>query len=228
MTPEQISLFRRRLRQMAESLFLHDVIDSRQCLALFSFPDSRRGRSSAEALFSRGEVALPKYSLRLQMKILREIDGREFPHIQIMITGKRRRLRVCFVGHRFLPGVIRTLRWNLRHVLEPYNVRMDWSGKDIRSVQIFDDIVNRIRRADFCIFDNRGTAGRPNVYVEVGVAYAVKKPFILFDYATRRTQAIPTDLSHSFAIRYRNYQQLFPEFYARLPLFFRRNFSASS
>lgn len=137
---------------------------------------------------------------------------------------KRRPQRVCFVGHRFLPEVTNTLRWNLRQVLEPYNVQLDWSGKDIRSVQIFDDLVRRIKKADFCIFDNRATASRPNVYIEAGVAYAVGTPFILFDYARQETESIPSDLSHSFAIKYYSYQQLFREFYARLPVFFFRNF----
>jgi len=157
------------------------------------------------------------------LKRLREINGRSFEHIQIVIVKQRPR-RVCFVGHRFLPQVSSALRWNLRQVLEPYNVQLDWSGKDIRSVQIFDDIVERITRADFCIFDNRATTKRPNVYVEAGIAYAVGTPFILFDYARQKTESIPSDLSHSFAIRYMTYQRLFREFYARLPVFFIRNF----
>ena len=208
---------------MAESLFLHDVIDSDQCHELQSFPNRPIGRLCATELFSRRKARLAEYPILLQLKRLREINGTPFEHIQIVFAKKRSR-RVCFVGHRFLPQVTNTLRWNLRQVLEPYNVQLDWSGKDIRSVQIFDDIVERIKRADFCIFDNRATAKRPNVYVEAGIAYAVGTPFILFDYVRQKTESIPSDLSHSFAIRYMTYQSLFREFYARLPVFFIRNF----
>jgi len=182
------------------------------------------GRQCAEQLFSSGEVALKDYPFHLRLKSLREINGRKFDYIEIIFTAKRRDpRRICFVGCRFVPKVTDTLLENLDQVLEPYNVELDYSGKDIRSRQIFDDIVKRIRRADFCIFDDRATQGHPNVYIEVGVAYSLKVPFILFEYARQGTSSVPSDLSHSLAIRYYTYQKLFPEFYASLPLFFKRS-----
>ena len=212
---------------MAESLFLHGVIDSRKCRDLQSFPSRQLGKSCAAELFARHEVRLAEYPIHLHLKRLREMNGKHFDHIQIMFVPKTSRpRRVCFVGHRLLPEVTRTLRWNLRQVLEPYNVQLDWSGRDIRSVQIFDDIVRQIKKADFCVFDNRATGGRPNVYIEAGVAYAVETPFILLDYARQRAESIPSDLSHSFAIKYYNYNKLFREFYSRLPVFFERNFGS--
>ncbi len=165
MTRKQLRFFRRSIREVAESLFLHDVINSDQCHGLRSFPSREVGKLCARELFSRREANLAEYPIHLRLKRLREINGRSFEHIQIVIVKQRPR-RVCFVGHRFLPQVSSALRWNLRQVLEPYNVQLDWSGKDIRSVQIFDDIVERITRADFCIFDNRATTKRPNVSVE--------------------------------------------------------------
>lgn len=223
MTRTQLRFFRRCLREVAESLFLHDVINSRQCDELQSFPDREIGVLCATELFKRREVKLAEYPIHLKLKRLREINGMPFEHMQILFR-KRRPRRICFVGHRFLPQVTNTLRWNLLQVFEPYNVGLDWSGKDIRSVQIFDNIVKKIKKADFCIFDNRATANRPNVYVEAGIAYAVGTPFILFDYARQKTESIPSDLSHSFAIRYNTYQRLFRDFHARLPVFFLRNF----
>lgn len=225
MTSAQFGFFRRYLWKIAESFFEDGVINFSLCDDLQSFSDTPRGISSASALFSRRVVDLPEYRLRLRWKQLREMDGSRFDHIEMMFTGsRRRRRRVCFVGYRFIPEVRGTLIWNLRHILEPYNVDLDWSGRDIRSVPIFDDIVRRIKEADFCIFDNRTTAGRPNVYIETGIAYAVNTPFILFDYSRRGTVSIPSDLTHCFAIRYSSYQRLFREFYSKLPVFFRENF----
>ena len=227
MTPKQFRFLRRRLREMAESSYQYDVITWQERQYLRSFPNTEREKSCAEELLSRGEVTLSDYSLRLELKRLREINGKEFSQVHILDTGKRRPRRACFVGHRFLPGVEKMLRWNLRQVLESYNVNLDWSGKDIRSVQIFDDIVDRIDKADFCIFDNRATSRHPNVYIEVGVAYALKTPFILFQYGRQRT-GLPANLSHSFAIRYYSYQKLFRELYSRLPAFFMGIFEEES
>ncbi|MBI3895179.1 MAG: hypothetical protein HY313_04540 [Acidobacteria bacterium] len=209
---------------MARSSFEDGIIDSGRYDEIESFVNGQDGRSCAAELFSRRFATVPNQGFHLRLKQLREMNGSRFDHIEIMFHAGRRRRRICFVGHRFIPAVEKTLRWNLRQVLEPYNVRLDWSGRDIRSISIFDSIVGRIKEADFCIFDNRATAGRPNVYIEAGVAYAVKTPFILFEYARQGRISIPTDLSHCFAIRYTSYQNLFRELYAKLPVFFEANF----
>ena len=192
MTAEEFGFFRKYLREFAESLFLREVIDSRQCSQLRSFANTTRGKACAMELFSRGVAVLREYDLRLELKQLREMNRRHFYHIEVTFTFQRcPPRRVCFVGHRFVSSVEKTLRWNLCQVLEPHNIRLDWSGKDPRSVQIFDDIVRRIRKADFCIFDNRATAGRPNVYIEAGIAYALKTPFILFEYVSKARTSNP-------------------------------------
>ena len=119
------------------------------------------------------------------------------------------------------------MRWNLRQILEPYRIELDWSGQDPKSVQIFEDIVRRIRKADFCVFDTRATRGKPNVYIEAGIAYAVGTPFILFDYAPpngKSVASLPSDLAHSLSLRYTSYEKLFREFYFSLPVFAERNF----
>lgn len=84
------------------------------------------------------------------------------------------------------------------------------------------------RTADFCVFDNRATRGKPNVYIEAGMCIALKKPFILFDHkpASRNPNApgpIPSDLAYALALPYRTYRQLFRDFYFRLPLFFQKH-----
>ncbi len=157
------------------------------------------------------------------------MNGKGFNHIEVFfVRPKKRPRRKCFVGHRFLPGVEDTLRWNLRQILEPYNVRLDWSGRDIRSVQILEDIVRRIKAADFCVFDNRATKGKPNVYVEAGMCFVLRKPFILFEYEPTSPDPndpgpLPSDLSFALAVRYKNYKELFRDFYFRLPIFFHKN-----
>jgi hypothetical protein len=182
--------------------------------------------ASAEGLFHDRVIKVPEFDLRIQLKTLREMNGQDFNHIEV-IPGRilRRRRRKCFVGHRFIPAVEKTLRWNLGQVLEPYRIHLDWSGRDMASVQILDDIVRKIKKADFCIFDNRGTKGKPNVYIEAGMCIALRKPFVLFEYTPGRKDAddpgpIPSDLSFALTLRYRNYKELFQDFYFRLPVFF--------
>ena len=213
------------MREWAETLFLSHAINSRACENLKSWSRRESGKKHAIELFSKDYTYNPEFKLRLQLKQLREMTGSSFNHIEATITGRARVKRVCFVGHRFVQSVEKTLRWNLAQVLEPYNVRLDWSGQDPRSVQILEDIVRRIRRADFCVFDNRATSGKPNVYIEAGIAYAFRVPFFLFEHApagTQRALPIPSDLSHALAFRYRNYQELFRRLYFSLPVFFRK------
>lgn len=229
MTPQEFRFFRRYLREWAEGLFLYGAIDSNRQEGINEICNEPEGKRCAKELFARRRAILPRYRLRLRLKRLREIDGRSFYHIEVTSTTKsKHRRRTCFVGHRFIPSVTKTLRWNLRQVLEPYNIHLDWSGRDISSRQIFDDIVQRIKKVDFCIFDNRSTGGKPNVYIEAGIAYALKTPFILFEYvptgaAARRTASIPSDLAHALALRYKNYEELFRQFYSALPVFVERN-----
>ncbi|OFW29477.1 MAG: hypothetical protein A3J28_05155 [Acidobacteria bacterium RIFCSPLOWO2_12_FULL_60_22] len=81
MTRKQFKFFRRCLREVAESLFLHDVIDSGQCHELQSFPNREIGKLCARELFVRKEARLAEYPIHLQLKWLREINGRSFEHI---------------------------------------------------------------------------------------------------------------------------------------------------
>jgi hypothetical protein len=223
MNERQWAFFRDFLGGFWEVQFVQNEITSWAQDRFRLWLEEPEAKQCAERLFARRVVDVPKHKLRLRLKSLREADGGSFNHIEVTLLGKKkRRRRQCFVGHRFLPGVERTLRWNLRQVLEPYNVELDWSGGDIRSVQILDDIVRRIRAADFCIFDTRATEGKPNVYIEAGICYAIRKPFILFGHRLS-AGAVPSDLEFALALEYDSYRQLFRNFYYRLPLFFRKN-----
>lgn len=230
MTRSDLAFFRNFLKSFFESAFVHGQIDSNACERIKSWLRTRGAEESARLLFRDRMVDAPAQLIRLQLKTLREMNGKRLRHIEVIaIPDASRPRRKCFVGHRFSQSVERTLRWNLRQVLEPYNVELEWSGRSLRSVQILDDILEKIRAADFCVFDNRATRGRPNVYVEAGMCIALKKPFILFEYEPRsyssdRPEAIPSDLRFALTLRYRNYEQLFRHFYFRLPTFIAENF----
>jgi hypothetical protein len=61
-----------------------------------------------------------------------------------------------------------------------------------------------------CFFDNFGTANRPNVYIEVGIAYALGVPMIVAEYAggglESVAESVPSDLQGLFRIRYATYE----------------------
>jgi len=229
MNPSQFTFFQKFLEGFFESMYVHGIIDSVAHARLRNWCRTAEAKAYARKLFDDGAVDMAEYLLRLQLRKLREMDGEEFDHIQVIFISEKERAKArCFVGHRFTPAVCRTLRWNLRQILEPYNVELEWSGRDIRSVQILEDIVDQIRTADFCVFDNRATRGKPNVYVEAGMCIALKKPFILFEHkpTSRDRNApgpVPSDLAYALALPYRTYRQLFRDFYFRLPFFFQKN-----
>lgn len=134
---------------------------------------------------------------------------------------RSRKLR-CFLGHRFLPSITSTLRFNLRYVLEPSNIQLVWSDMDMSAVGFFGKTVREIRNSDFCIFDNRSADSKPNVYIEAGIAYVLRKPFIMADFKGNRLQ-VPSDLQHINRVSYRNYAELSKQIYFRLPVFLRDN-----
>jgi hypothetical protein len=54
----------------------------------------------------------------------------------------------------------------------------------------FETILQRIRAANFSIFDDRETEVRPNVLIELGAAIAMRRPYIYFNYGNKRTVKI--------------------------------------
>lgn len=161
---------------------------------------------------------------------LREADGSQFPFLQMLkkdAAPERRKLS-CFVGHRFLKGIERSLRFNLVHMLEPHGVALRWSGYDLSSRDLFRGIVDGIRESDLCIFDNLGTLNRPNVYIEIGIAHALGKPMLVCEYVGRKrrildTGSVPSDLQGLFRIQYRTYEDLCRQLYFGLPAFLHSN-----
>ncbi|SPF56020.1 hypothetical protein SBA4_7660003 [Candidatus Sulfopaludibacter sp. SbA4] len=160
---------------------------------------------------------------------LRELNGHEFP--TVMAVDKRircaRKVRV-FVGHRFTPAVTRNLRHNLQIVLRPYGISPIYSDSDMPNGPVFETILERIRAADFSIFDDRETEVRPNVLIELGAAIGMRKPYFYFNYGNKRTVKInnrhepittASDLAGMLYLPYTSYRGLFVEFARRLPGF---------
>jgi len=156
------------------------------------------------------------------------LDGREVP----TVIGVNRRIRCrrklhVFVGHRFTPTVARVLRHNLQLVLRPYGIKPVYSDSDMPNGPVFETILERIRTADFSIFDDRETEVRPNVLIELGSAIGMRKPYFYFNYGKKRTIKInnrhepittASDLAGMLYLPYTSYRGLFVEFACRLPV----------
>lgn len=181
----------------------------------------------AAKLFSRptSETALPGGDV-IRLVHLRELDGSEFPFLLALpkrSSAARKPRLTCFIGHRFLKEIEGPLRFNLAHVLEPHRIDLKWSAQDISASDIFEEIVEGIRGADMCFFDNYRVDDKPNVYIEVGIAYALNVPTILTEFAGSvagsAPAAVPSDLQGLFRIRYSTYEELFRKLYFGLPNF---------
>lgn len=191
----------------------------------------------SQSLFenSPDPVVLEAYSYRpLRLIYLREHDGGEFPFLQGLVSGDSpvRKKLTCFVGHRFLKNIEKSLRFNLVHLFEPYGITLRWSGYDLGARGIFDDIISGIRNADLCFFDNLGTLSRPNVYIEIGIAHVLAKPMLVSEYLgpglrgrmkIADTGSVPSDLQGLLRIQYRSYEDLCRQLYFGLPVFLERH-----
>lgn len=170
----------------------------------------------------------------IRLIYLREPDGSEFPFLQGLVrpSASSAKKLSCFVGHRFLAEIERSLRFNLIHLFEPYEIALRWSGYDLTARDVFDDIIVGIKSADLCFFDNLGTLNKPNVYIEIGMAHVLGKPMLVSEYSGpgskgRRkipdTGSVPSDLQGLLRIQYRSYEELCKQLYFGLPIFLERH-----
>jgi len=176
---------------------------------------NKSGRTSVRI---RDEVA----PLRIILRELRHHNGQTFNFFEIQwLRNKKHEPLQCFVGHRFTDAITKSLRFNLRHCLEPSNIKLIFADMDMNAVGFFDAIVKSIKECDFCFFDNKLTDKKPNVYIEAGIAYALNRPFIFAD-CRRNEVSMPSDLIHMQTIRYTDYLDLMKKLYFRLPIFLMR------
>ena len=160
---------------------------------------------------------------------LRSTDSRSLPSILPVRRAVRPNRKLeAFIGHRFTDGVTSNLRHNLAVLFEAYGVKPRYSDSDSPNGPIFQTILNRIRKCDFAVFDDRETETRPNTLIEIGAAIALGKPHFYFNYENKRTILIgnrreriktASDLAGMLYMPYTDYDALFREFAVRLPLF---------
>jgi hypothetical protein len=223
------------LREFLETRFVTGIISTKEYYSLFPSLRDRLLSGVCEELFARSPTPVHVEGFGdLRLIYLREPDGSEFPFLQRLTKqpSSSRKKFVCFVGHRFLENIERSLRFNLAHLFEPYRVSLRWSDYNLAARDVFQSIVSGIRNADLCFFDNLGTLNKPNVYIEVGIAHVLGKPMLVSEYSGpgskgRRkipdTGSVPSDLQGLLRIQYQSYEYLCRNLYFRLPIFFKEN-----
>lgn len=101
----------------------------------------------------------------------------------------KRKLK-AFVGHRFNDAVTPNLRHNLAILFKAYGIQPWYSDTDSPNGPVFGVILDRIRKSDFSVFDDRETETRPNTLIEIGTAIGIGKPYFYFNYVDKRTVQI--------------------------------------
>jgi hypothetical protein len=159
----------------------------------------------------------------------RSIHGSDLPSI-LPVSRKitiRRKLK-AFVGHRFNDAVTPNLRHNLAIIFKAYGIQPWYSDSDSPNGPVFSIILDRIRKSDFSVFDDRETETRPNTLIEIGTAIGLDRPYFYFNYTDKRIVEIDgkrekiataSDLAGMLYMPYREYDVLLREFAVRLPLF---------
>jgi hypothetical protein len=182
----------------------------------------------SEQLFTRGRIlfGLDATTPRatdtcFELIQLHELDGSKAPLVVWRPDSSRARpparLR-CFIGHRFAPTVTQPLQYNLHELFELHHVTEEPIGKDGSAIELLPEIYAHIRRADFCLFDNRETTNprKLNVYLEAAMAYAMRTPFVFCNFGN---ETMPTDFGGLLNTPYTSYIELFRELYRRMPMF---------
>ena len=220
-------------QEFIESQLVNGFISTDRYQGLLA--DLRRDPQLAEVgerlLENSPEPVLVENYGTLRVIYLREFSGSEFPFIQGLAqqsSGKKSELS-CFIGHRFLHDIESSLRFNLVHLFEPHAITLRWAGDDLGAGDLFEKILIGIRRADLCLFDNLATFNKPNVYIEIGIAYALRKPMLFCEYTGAaagtpfETGSVPSDLQGLLRIQYQSYQELCKKLYFGLPSFLKHN-----
>lgn len=205
-------------------------------LRQYNLLPARSGRQMEEQRF---QTAFAKNILRgkrprvggheFSMVTLRSLAGTDVRRVIVVDrTLKPRDGLTAFLGHRFTESVTRNLRHNLQLVLKLYGISLLYSDTDVPNGSIFEVILRRIKEASFCIFDDRETEVRPNVFIELGAAVALERPYFYFRFEQKRTVRMgrrkeriqaPSDLAGMLCLPYSTYEDLLREFAVRLPRF---------
>ena len=104
----------------------------------------------------------------------------------------------CFVVMPFRKELNFFFLYLRRHLEERHDIDVARGDSRFLTVPLLDKIVSEIRAADVVIGDLTET--NPNVFFELGIAYAAQKPMILL--AQEAAEKIPVDLRPFEYIRY--------------------------
>jgi len=217
---------RENLKVLVDNLYLTGQIQKPDRLRLIrEFRKPKTLQELAKQLYGPNqEVCIPGTSAKLARLTMKEMGSRPFSLFVITrrdltrIPRRRTNPLRCLVGHRFSPQTKLIFRWNIRELLQAFDVKEDYSDFDGGAVDLLPELRDKIANYDFCLFDNRETTepSKPNVYIEAGMAYALRRPFILCHY---RKEVWPTDFANVLYIPYKSYADLFRRLAAQLPTF---------
>ena len=214
----------RQVRTYIDFLHQYDFLSTRD---LNRIHHKKFERAFARTILQRKKphIACHEFSL---VK-LRSLTGKDFYAVLAVNRHLRRRRKLrAFVGHRFIPRVTNNLRHNLLLILKKYQVLPWYSDTDMPNTPVFETILRRIKKSNFCIFDDRETEIRPNVFIELGAAIAFGHPYFHLSFNKKRTVKIgrrrerievPSDFAGLLRLNYSDYEDLFLQFAMKFPVF---------
>lgn len=226
--PSQLRFVRESLRKRVETLYLNRQIDRPTRRFWEQQLGWKRIRELSGDLYGPdGEATVPENpSAKLVFLSMREMGKGKFNLLVfkgVDNPARPKRSIRCLVGHRFTEEMKRTFRWNLRELFGLLGIEEDYTDLDAKAENIISSLHDKIRKSDFCLFDNKETTrpSKPNVYIEAGMALALRRPFIFCHFSSK--EVWPSDFSNINYISYTSYNKLFDELYTRLPIFLHRH-----
>jgi len=96
----------------------------------------------------------------------------------------------CFVAHQYTSDFADELREGIKEGLRQTGFRALYAEREYRAAHILDNVRRMILSSAFAIFDL--TESNPNVFLELGVAVAARKPIYII--CRRGTGALPADV----------------------------------
>lgn len=179
---------------------------------------SRQVRRCAEQLisdwaYSWKGIAVDFYRLELPGDRLLFFIPRKFNALKRPPSQRRK----CLVACRFIEEVQSRLESVLEPIFSYYGYELVFVG-DLGRDQILKQVLDHLKSGEiaFALFDTFRTSRKPNVFIELGIAYALDKPFILLEH---ETAVLPTDLGGLITLRYSGYRELARELTTKLPTF---------
>ncbi len=109
-----------------------------------------------------------------------------------------------FVAHEFSKPEIDDLREAIEKGFEGTGLNAYYADREVGQAHILDKIKGRISRTQFGIYDITNIR-KTNVFLELGFAMGVKKPFYII---CKRGTEVPSDLQGLDRIEYESHKEL--------------------